>query len=205
MGIQSRLGKGRRLLPSAMSLAIVTWRWGTKYGTEYVAKLKAGVARNLNRPHEFICFRDDVPIPDVHLLKVRDGCYVRLRMFDAEWRKRNGFDTVLCFDLDTVITGDLGPIVDRPEPFVILHRTHFNPCPFNGSVMLLRDGAPQQVWDDFNIADAEQVSMADGSWRGSDQTWIAHKAPKAAGFTLTDGVYGFLKLGWTTGGVLPSN
>jgi len=38
---------------------VVCLKWGTKYGPEYVNKLKAMTARNLTVDHEFICFTDN--------------------------------------------------------------------------------------------------------------------------------------------------
>ena len=33
-------------------------RTGKRYGVEYVARLKAGVARHLTMPHRFMCLTD---------------------------------------------------------------------------------------------------------------------------------------------------
>ena len=186
-------------------LTVVTWRWGTKYGREYVDRLKAGVARHLAQPHRFLCIGDEVPIPDTGLLRVRDGCYARLRMFDPDWQREHGIERLVCLDLDLVVVGPLDPLFNRPQPFVILHGGHFNPCPFNGSAMMIAAGARPEIWRDFDAAQAERVAMADGTWRGSDQTWIARKAPDAAGWTHRDGIYAFGKPGWPGGDALPAD
>lgn len=190
-------------------LTIACWWWGDKYSIDYVRKLKAGVARNLPLRHRFIVISDkDAPgferleIPDPGLLEVDDGCYARLRMFDPDWRRDHDIATLLCLDLDTLIVGPLEPIMTRPEPLVVFCGGHFNPCPVNGSVMLVNYGAPAEVWEDFSVEDARAVSFIDGEWRGSDQTWIAHKVPQAAGIGPKDGVYGFQKPGWTSGDAL---
>lgn len=191
---------------------VLTWRWGSKYSNDHVFKLKAGVARNLSVPHRFWVVTDQPPpafclhigIDRPDLLKVSDGCYARLAMFNPFWRAERGLGDILCLDLDMVITGSLDQIVARPEPFVILGRSHFNPCPVNGSVMLIRDGAPAQVWERFNAEEAERVARADGTHRGTDQTWIAHTAPDCATFGPADGVYAYRKPGWGSGDVLPA-
>ena len=56
---------------------IVTLKWGTRYGAEYVNKLFASVSRNITLPFHFICFTDDneglaegitsFPIPEMDL------------------------------------------------------------------------------------------------------------------------------------------
>lgn len=193
-------------------LTICTWLWGTKYGAHYVEKLKAGVARNLKMPHRFICVTDrtDVscetfPLVDPNLQYVSDGCYQRLRMFDPAWQAKHGIERLVCLDLDLVITGSLDALFSRLEPFVILHGGHFSPCPFNGSVMMIDRWARPEIWSRFRVSEAEEVAMADGTWRGSDQTWIAHIAPDAAGWSHVDGVYGFRKPGWMTGDDLPAD
>ncbi len=186
-------------------LTVLTWLWGTKYPASHVEKLKAGVARNLRMPHQFVCVGIDIPIEDEHLLTFRDGCYCRIRMFDPAWQAKHGFDRIICLDLDMVVTGPLDPLFDRPEPFMILHGGHFNPCPFNGSVMMVERGARPEIWSRFNPLDAELVAIADGTWRGSDQTWIAHVAPDASGWTSKDGIYAYRKPAWGSGDDLPKD
>lgn len=188
-------------------LTICTWRWGTKYGPEYVEKLQASVARNLTIRHQFFCVGDDEPIQDQNLLSVRDGCYARLRMFDPDWLPwlKWGITRLVCLDLDLVITSSLDELLSRPEPFNILHGGHFNPCAFNGSVMMIDRGARPELWSRFSVKEAEAVATADGTWRGSDQTWIAHVAPDAPGWSHRDGIYGYQKPGWNTGNDLPDD
>jgi hypothetical protein len=191
-------------------LTVVTWRWGKKYSPEHVSRLKAGVARNLAIPHRFICITDQadtpgdtLPIEDEALLSVRDGCYCRLRMFDPAWQLRHGIERLVCLDLDMVITGPLGPLFDRPEPFMIRHGGHWNPCKFNGSVMAIARCARPEIWKEFTVEKADKFDFEGGVWRGSDQTWIAHMAPDAPGWTHADGIYGYKKRGWP--GYLPSD
>lgn len=200
-----------------MALIITTWLWGSKYGVSDVAKLAAGVRRNLKEPYRFLCLTDDMgreliegvdyrPIPDLELTKVA-GCFARLRMFDPYWqfiREIKRGDRIVCMDLDSVVTGDLGPVFDRSEPFVILHGANAkNPCPYNGSLWLLRAGYRPDVWETFSV-DAARVapfySFPD------DQGWMANKIPDAAGWKAgaESGVFAFQKPGWPKGEALPS-
>lgn len=186
-------------------LVISTWLWGTeKYGVDDVAKLAAGVRRHLKQPHRFVCFSerhfrmDGVAcgiIPDLWLTKMK-GCYARLRVFDPAWQEARFDDRLVTIDLDTVITGELDPLFDRPEPFVILQGANAaNPCPFNGSLQLLRAGAHPEVWADFSIEAARAAPFYEFP---DDQGWIAHKVPGAAGWKAgsESGVYAFCKPGW---------
>lgn len=177
-------------------LTVCTWHWGDKYGPEYVERLRKGVARHLRQPYRFVCFTPEPGDPT-------QGCLCRVRMFDTEWQKRNGIDDRLVnIDLDTIITGPLDELFDRPEPFVVLQQIHTtNPCPFSCGVTMLRAGAYPQVWDHFSLDKAKSVSK----WEPDDQWWIWSKLRKAAAFTPKDGVYGFQKPGWKTGDGLPSD
>lgn len=189
-----------------------TWKWGKKYTDRHVQVLKASVARNYSLPHKFVCITDEPvegvdcwPIEDPGLTEVRDGCYARLRMFDPDWQHNHRITKLVCLDLDMVITGDLKPLFDRAENFVILKGGHHNPCPFNGSVMMIRAGARPELWMEFFIDRAIRIADKDGVNRGTDQTWIAELAPDAAYWTYQDGIYAFQKPGWPKGLDLPSD
>ena len=194
-----------------MALTICTWKWGDKYDWGYVARLQRGVARHLKQPHRFITISSDelasghevFPIIDRELLDV-PGCFARLRMFDPEWQKIIGVDDrLVCLDLDLVVTGPLDPLFDRPEPYLILQGANAaNPCPFNGSVTMLRAGAHPDVWCDFSLDAADQIPFHEFP---DDQGWIWHKLPAAAGWKAgpESGIYAFGKPGWPKGEALP--
>lgn len=202
-------------------LVITTWLWGDKYGTEDVEKLAAGVRRNLKEPFRFLCMvdtqrgRDTIegvdycPIPDgVKYLMDSKGCFVRLLMFDQSWqfmREISKGDRIVCMDLDTVVTGDLDPLFLRPDTFSILKGANaVNPCPFNGSLMMLRAGYHREVWGEFSIEKAGQVPFYEFP---DDQGWIWHKLPDAGTWNVgpQSGVYAFQKPGWPKGDNLPSD
>lgn len=200
-------------------LMITTWWWGSKFPIEDVNKLAAGVKRHIKQPYRFACindkgfpaFSDDVhhswPIPDTHLTKVK-GCFARLRMFDLGWQRSYPFhemyqemigaipDKLVNIDLDTVITGSLDVLFDRPEPLVIMQGANTaNPCPMNGALMMLRPGAHPEVWNDFSLDKAAKVPFHKFP---DDQGWIWHKVPNAKGWTCgpMHGVYVYQKRGW---------
>ena len=55
----------RALAAPAPPIVFVCVKWGTKYGAEYVNKLRHGVRRHLRTPHAFVCFTDDATDLDV--------------------------------------------------------------------------------------------------------------------------------------------
>jgi hypothetical protein len=184
-------------------LTVGTWVWGDKYGPEYMERLEAGLRRHLTGEYRFRVFRPDRE--DMHLT---GGCLVRLRMFDPAWQARNGIgpeDRLACIDLDVVVTGSLDPLFERVEPFVILHGGNsLNPCPFNGSLMMLRGGAYPEAWSDLSEAALKRVKFYAFP---DDQGWLAHKVPHAAGWKVgqASGVYAFRKPGWPGGDDLPGD
>lgn len=200
-------------------LTVATWCWGAKYGTNYVARLRAGLARHLATPHRFAVVTDlpewfddqpcevwPIPEADRHLLKIK-GCFARLRMFDPAWQEQHsiaGDDTLACIDLDVIVTGPLDPVFDQPEPFTILQGANAaNPCPYNGSLWMLQAGYRPDVWEAFSIEAAGRVPFYEFP---DDQGWLAHRLPGAAGWQAgpTSGVYAFKKPGWPAGDGLPA-
>lgn len=183
-------------------LNIVTWRWGDKYPSSYVEKLKRALARHVKQEYKF-----SVMAPSEGDLYLTDipGCFCRMRMFDPAWQEQHGFTgRIVCLDLDLIVTGNLDELFDRPEDFVILQGANAsNPCPYNGSVMMLRTGTNAQIWKDFHI---EEVATIEHYEFPDDQGWLAHKLPNAAGWRVgkESGIYAFQKPGWPKGVDLPS-
>jgi hypothetical protein len=186
-------------------LVVVTWLWGKKYSQEDVLKLKNGVTKNLKQDHRFILAH---PRPEDKYLTDIPGCFCRLRMFDKGWQVENGInegDRIACMDLDSVVTGTLDPLFVRAETFMILQGANAaNPCPFNGSLMMLRAGWHDEVWTDFDLVKANAVPKYEFP---DDQGWLYHKLPNAAGWKVgpQSGVYAFQKPGWPKGEALPKD
>lgn len=199
-------------------LAVCTWLWGDKYGPEHVIKLKNGLDRHLKQPFRFLCVTERervwTPWPDTERHTIRDpellaykGCFVRLRMFDYGWQQDHGIDDrLVCMDLDTIVTGELDPLFDRPDTFVILTGANsINPCPYNGSLMMLRPGHHGEIWSTFSIEAALEMPCYEFP---DDQEWLSRKLPLAGTWQAgrKSGVYAFRKPGWPPGQLeLPKN
>ncbi len=187
------------------ALWITTWKWGQKYPVHYVERLKSAVARNLKQEHRFAVFSPEVE--DEYLTKI-PGCFARLRYFSKDWQEKQGIkpgDRIVCVDLDVVVTGPLDPLFDRDEDFVIFQGANAaNPCPYNGSLQMLKAGKHSDVWRDFSLKNA---SLAPKHEFPDDQGWIWYKIPDAAGWKVgpSSGVYGFQKVGWPKGEALPKD
>jgi hypothetical protein len=189
----------------------------------HVNVLRSMVARHYPKPHRFILITDDavadrrqlprevevVPLWNDHA-KVRNpmggrnpSCYRRLKMFATEARDLFG-ERFVCIDLDVVITGDLQPLFDRPEDFVIWGDTHPRTF-YNGSMWMMTAGARHQVWDEFDPLVSPQLSKAAGHF-GSDQGWISYRlGPNEATWGRADGVYSYRVHLAPFGAALPDN
>ncbi len=184
-------------------LFIVTWMWGTKYGPEDVRKLRDGVSRHLKQEYKFSL---NAPAPEDYDLIA--GCFCRLRIFNRGWQVSRGIkegDRLVNMDLDSVVTGSLDALFNRPETFMILQGANAaNPCPFNGSLMMLRAGYHQEVWSDFSLEKAKQIPFYEFP---DDQGWLHHKLPHAAGWKVgaPSGIYAYQKPGWPKGDNLPAD
>lgn len=108
---------------------ILTMKWGTLYGPEYVNNLAEGVRRHLARPHRFICFTDDatgldagieaLPLPDLGLPPGhKDSRWRKLALFRRDLAGLQG--TALFLDLDLVVMDALDPFFDLPGDFFII-------------------------------------------------------------------------------------
>jgi hypothetical protein len=193
-------------------LTITTWLWGNKYGIDDVVKLRAGLERHLKQPFDFVLVTSEAipPLKGVRQVPISDrgltltkGCFARLRMFDPLWQEQNNLKgRIVCLDLDTILTGPLDPVFDRPESFVILHGANsLNPCKFCGALQLLRAGAHPEIWSTFGLEAASRVPFHDFP---DDQGWLWHSLPDAAGWRAGEnGVYAFCKPGWHGGYAAP--
>jgi len=191
---------------------VVTWKWKSApgyrstFGPETVNTLKRMVKRHYAHPHRFVCVTDDAAGIDADVEIVPDAkdfaslpsptgghnpsCYRRLRMYAPEAGRVFGSERFVSLDLDIVMTGDLDPVWNRPEDFVIWGET--NPRSFyNGSMFMLTAGARPQLWADFNPRTSPTLAKRAGRF-GSDQGWISYKLGKGeATWTREDGVYSF--------------
>lgn len=205
-------------------ITVVCWRWRapwryrSTYRPETVHTLKRMVAKHYPAPHRFVCVTDDpTGLDGVETMPIwRDGidirppeghnwpsCYVRLRAFSEEARAWFG-DRYVSLDLDTVITGDLTPIFERPEDLVIWNETDWPDTQFyNASIWLHTPGTRARVWTEFNPKHSPRDAYRAGG-RGGDQAWIAYAlGPGEAVFTPDDGVISFRRHVQPHGGRLP--
>jgi hypothetical protein len=190
--------------------SVVVWKWRTpgyrsKFDASAVNILRNQVARHYPDPHRFICVTDDsagidagietYPLGDLYLdLKNPTwswgpNCYPRLQAFAPEFEQVAGRRFV-SMDLDTVITGDLRPLWNRPEDFVI-YASERARMAYNGSMFMMNAGARREVFDKFDPLQSPAIANAAG-FKGSDQGWIGYCLGKGeANWSGRDGVMAY--------------
>jgi hypothetical protein len=207
-------------------LTFVSWRWTPKHGyrstfaPETVYSLREMIRRHYARPHRFVCVTDqpeklkgietikmwpdlcDLPSPIGHTYP---SCYRRLKVFAPEAGSVFG-ERLVSIDLDTVIVGDMVPLFDRPEDFVIWGESDFpRTTPYCGSLWMLKTGTRPQVWTEFDRKSSPKRAWQAGC-RGSDQGWISFiLGPHEATWTRADGVYSYRKHIATNNNHLPQD
>jgi len=133
-------------------------------------------------------WNDFADLPSPHGGK-NPSCDRRLRLFHPDASQWFG-ERFVSLDLDAVITGDLSPVWNRPDAFVMWGDTN-RTTHYNGSMVLMTAGARRQVWDDFNPTTSPAEAKAAGQF-GSDQAWISYRlGPGEATWSTVDGVYSY--------------
>jgi hypothetical protein len=186
-----------------MGLTVATWLWGTKYTGDYIARLEYGVRKNLAPPYRFVVLN---PMAEDGWLL--GGCLARMRLFDWHFQEQYQIpagERVVVLDLDIVITGRLDPLFDREEALVILAGANAaNPCPFNGSVMMMIARTNADLWSSLNGDVLQTIPSYEFP---DDQGWIHYKRPDAATWKVgpSSGIYAFRKPGWPANDELPAD
>lgn len=165
-------------------ITVACVRTGTKYGPEYVRRLRSMVASHLDAEHRFVCLTDNPrELPDVQTVNVAayrlPKWWSKMCLFDPSLRGRG---RVVYLDLDTVVCGDLAPLMAWDGQFGICanfaraagHPTW--PCRYGSCVMSFASGWGGEVFGDF-YRDRERLMRA--ADRYGDQWVIERLVPDA--------------------------
>lgn len=192
-------------------ITVVCFQWPPRYCVAHVNILRAALEVWLPVRHELVCVTSDsrgidtrvrIVTPDESLPDERR--YRKLMLFRPDAASVFGGERLLGIDLDVTPVGDLAPLVQRDEDFVIWRdpqaalpqyaETHR----YNSSLILMTAGCRPQVYTEFELA-AAKAKMESNRLVGSDQAWIgALLGPDEAVWTQEDGVLGFRQdLNWS--------
>ncbi|MGH7023086.1 MAG: hypothetical protein ACREEB_05775 [Caulobacteraceae bacterium] len=185
------------------------WRAHPKYrysfNASHVNVLARMIRRNFAHPHRFVCYTDEPGGVDPDVVDVREiwtdhaelanyprvspAGFRRLKMFSRDAEEWLG-ERVVMMDLDTVITGDLTPIVDRPEPFVA-NKGAIPTMAYNSGLIMFTTGARPQLWEEFDPVES-LAFIRSHDLPHTDDGWMCAKlGPDEAKFGPDNGVYSF--------------
>ena len=131
-------------------------RVGLKYGPHYVERLRNMVRRYTDAP--IVCLTDQPDsIEGVEMVQVTGtGWWAKMHLFNPAIRGKGVY-----FDLDTVLCGDIAPLLDYDGPFAICANftkavTKSYPCRYGSCVMAFPEGFGQDIFDAF-MADHDEI------------------------------------------------
>lgn len=158
-------------------LNIITLKWGTKYGPEYVNRMYNMVKRNLTVPFKFYCITENhhgINV-NVNILPLKNpeltGWWHKLSIFDTELYGLQG--QALFLDLDLVLVDNIDCFSGYPGDFCIIKdwlfdRKNLHMC--NSSVMRFEIGKHAYIWHNF-LKDKENIIAR----LPGDQDWITEQ------------------------------
>ncbi len=187
-----------------MKLSVLCWKWGSLFGPHYVNRLKLALRQHLAIDHQLFCVTDDPAGIDDDICVVQmpseyadtPRCRRRMKQYDRAFARLIG-KRILSIDLDMVITGDITPLVDRPEPIVCWKVGYAGV--FSGSFVLYDYDALHGLYDAF-AADPEGYPLV--AWPrgvGSDQAMLNHwlsTQPPIPFWTEADGIITYFGEGY---------
>jgi hypothetical protein len=211
-------------------LSILLWLWGTsgppnrysaffQFRSDDLLRLAAGIRANLKIPHRIIAVTDyprhmfPSELEYLHLpdhfgdLREHGGCWLRLKCFKPGMSALIG-DRCAWIDLDSIITGTLDPLFNRPEPLVLYRSDSVTGQRWNGSVILFSPEQNEDIWHKYNpetaVAEIRALRASGHSGpRGTDQAHLHRcRDERTPHWSAEDGI---LHYGITRTRVLPEH
>lgn len=154
-------------------ITVACVRSGDKYPIMYVKKLQNMVRRFLPVNHRFICLTDrpervkGIEFKNISDLKLPEW-WGKLALFNPDIR---GFSNCIYFDLDTVIVGDLTPLLNFEKFQICQNFTKLSghaafPCNFGSCVMTFPKAWGEAIWKNFI---KESTALMSGCKYGDQQ------------------------------------
>jgi hypothetical protein len=101
----------------SVPIVACVYRTGGAYTAEYVERLATGVATHATKPYRFVCFTDSTEKLACETIPLTDdlpGWWSKLEMFKSYMGR------MVYFDLDTMIVGNIDPLLDYDGPMLML-------------------------------------------------------------------------------------
>ena len=149
------------------------WKKTARYNENHVSVLASMLRRHGG--HDLTCVQDgsfDIPGSIVMPEEVSSlpDYMPKLWSWSPEFHRIIG-DRFVSIDLDVVITGDIGPVVDTGDPLIIWDRA--NREHYNSSLFALDPGFGHDVWSLMTPDRIVRAKAKADYWTG-DQSWIGY-------------------------------
>ncbi len=99
---------------------IVCFKWGPKFGPEYVNNLYNAIQRHVTVPHRFICYTDDPTGVECETREFLVDLPVWWYIIGLTNPEHEHNDQLVYMDLDTIITGNIDHIIGLDKPFATI-------------------------------------------------------------------------------------
>jgi len=151
-------------------LNVICVKWGDRYSSKYVNRLRYMVQRNLNVEHRFLCLTEDVSgiEPDIETISIPKESvnlelwWSKLFLFRPELLPEGRY---LFFDLDIIIQKNIDDIANYEAPNLCCVSRSWEPNSGllnNSSCMLWETGMCDSIWDYFIAEPKLTMSMYTG-------------------------------------------
>jgi len=121
---------------------------GGAYGPDDVIKLRRGIIRHLKKDFKFYCLSDmELPyyISKIKLEHNFPGWWSKMELFKPYMGQ---FGDILFIDLDTVIVGDLEPVL-KPLNKITLLRDFYRPKELGSGLMYIPKLRRYKIWEEW--------------------------------------------------------
>jgi hypothetical protein len=99
---------------------IVCFKWGPKFGPEYVNNLYHAIQKYVTVPHRFICYTDDPTDVECETREFLVDLPVWWYIIGLTNPEHEHNDKLVYMDLDTIITGNIDHIIGLDKPFATI-------------------------------------------------------------------------------------
>lgn len=150
-------------------ITVACVKTGTKYGLDYVLRLKKALDTHMHEPFRFVCITDkfselapQIGVDWVTVSPSLFGWWAKMKLFDPSWRTGR----TLYFDLDTLIVGSLEPLCKFDGTFGICRNfsKQVSPsykCNYGSCVMAFDEGYGDAIWEAFSLNTQRVINHCD--------------------------------------------
>lgn len=145
--------------------------WGSRYTWQWVAQLARGIGRHQTEPCMFACLHDDPTDPHGYRFTLPARGWAKLLEC---FRPDVVGDRALVVDLDTVVVGDLGKLLDI-DAELVCPRDPYEPDKLTSYCFAIDGKLAAEVWERWRDTWQDEIESGRYAVRGMpfcDQEWM---------------------------------